>query len=338
MSNVVIRVKQVKRHFTNRRFSAIVASVLCIMVTTAASAETYGERESVQRYLDQVSKEHAIPRQTLQTVFNQIEPQQKVLDAISRPAEKTLTWAQYRPIFIKTKRIEAGKAFMREYAEPLARAESIYGVPANVITAIIGVETYYGRITGKYGVLEAVATLAFDYPPRSKFFKKELTEFLVLSHAEGWDMTQIKGSYAGAMGWPQFISSSYRRYAVDFDGDGKRDLLGSTVDAIGSVANYLSEHGWRSGGLVAEVWQVSGDKAAQAGKLVTKSLKPSVAPTRLKKMGFSADTKKLVSVMQFEGEKGQETWVGYPNFYAITRYNHSRLYALAVYQLSQAVQ
>jgi len=227
---------------------------------------------------------------------------------------------------------------MQEYADTLAKAETTYGVPASVITAIIGVETFYGRITGKYGVLEAVATLAFDYPPRSKFFKQELTEFLVLSQEEGWDMTQIKGSYAGAMGWPQFISSSYRRYAVDFDGDGKRDLLGSTKDAIGSVANYLSVHGWQEGALIAEPWQLSGDKAKQAGKLVTKSLKPSVTPATLKKLGFSADTKKPVSVMQFDGKQGQETWVGYPNFYAITRYNHSRLYALAVYQLSQAVQ
>jgi len=205
---------------------------------------------------------------------------------------------------------------MIDHADTLARAEKEHGVPASVITAIIGVETFYGRITGKYSVLESVATLAFDYPPRSKFFKQELTEFLVLSHAEGWDMTQIKGSYAGAMGWPQFISSSYRNYAVDFDGDGQRDLLNSTEDAIGSVANYLKVHGWKPGGLVAEPWGTTKAQALSASKLVTKSLKPSVSPKTLKSLGFNADTNKDVSVMQFDGKSGQETWVGYPNFYA----------------------
>ena len=323
-----------------KHFIAIVSVIISLVLTvsTAAYAAPYGERKEVQQYIDQIANEHDLPRQKLHEVFNTIEPQQTVLDAISRPAEKTLTWADYRPIFIKAKRIEQGKQFMQEHADTLARAEATHGVPASVITAIIGVETYYGRITGKYSVLEAVATLAFDYPPRSKFFKQELTEFLILSHSEGWDMTQIKGSYAGAMGWPQFISSSYRRYAVDFDGDGKRDLLTSTVDAIGSVANYLSVHGWQQGALITEPWAVSDRSAASATKLVTKSLKPSVSPKALKALGFSADTTEDVSVMQFDGKQGKETWVGYPNFYVITRYNHSRMYALAVHQLSQAVQ
>lgn len=316
----------------------MIATLLIALVCASAQAAPYAERKMVQEYIDQIANEHDLPRQKLLQVFNQIEPQQNVLDAISKPAEKTLTWAEYRPIFIKTKRIEAGRQFMRDHADTLARAEAAYGVPANVITAIIGVETFYGRITGKYSVLEAVATLAFDYPPRSKFFKQELTEFLILSHAEGWNMAQVKGSYAGAMGWPQFISSSYRRYAVDFDGDGKRDLVGSTEDAIGSVANYLKVHGWQAGALVAEPWAVSANQLASATKLVSESLKPAVSPAVLKKLGFNADTSKPVSVMQFDGEKGQEIWVGYPNFYAITRYNHSRMYALAVHQLSQAVQ
>ena len=322
----------------NRLTAIALLTSLATMLSSTSYAAPYGERKDVQQYIDQIANEHGLPKQKLQQAFNQIEPLQSVLDAISRPAEKTLTWAEYRPIFIKAKRIEQGKQFMQDHADTLARAEAAHGVPASVITAIIGVETYYGRITGKYSVLESVATLAFDYPPRSKFFKKELTEFLVLSNTEGWDMTQIKGSYAGAMGWPQFISSSYRNYAIDFDGDGKRDLLNSTEDAIGSVANYLSVHGWKKGALVAEPWAVSPSQAASAAKLVTESLKPSVSPQNLKKLGFNADTAEKVSVMQFEGKDGQETWVGYPNFYVITRYNHSRLYALAVYQLSQAVQ
>ncbi len=324
---------------TLKRLTAtVLVTLLAVILNTAAYAAPFGERKDVQQYLDQIADEHGLPRQKLQQAFDQIEPLQQVLDAISRPAEKTLTWAEYRPIFIKAKRIEQGKQFMVDHADTLARAEEAHGVPASVITAIIGVETFYGRITGKYSVLESVATLAFDYPPRSKFFKQELTEFLILSNTEGWDMGQIKGSYAGAMGWPQFISSSYRNYAVDFDGDGKRDLLNSAEDAIGSVANYLSVHGWKRGALVAEPWTVSSSQAASASKLVTESLKPSVSPQALKKMGFNADTDKDVSVMQFAGKNGQETWVGYPNFYVITRYNHSRMYALAVHQLSQAVQ
>ncbi|MEE9334338.1 MAG: lytic murein transglycosylase B [Granulosicoccaceae bacterium] len=321
-----------------RLITFALAVLVAMLQSAAAYAAPYGERKDVQQYIDQMVTEHGLPREQLQQVFKQIEPLQTVLDAISRPAEKTLTWAEYRPIFIKPKRIEQGKQFMQEHAETLARAEATHGVPASVITAIIGVETFYGRITGKYSVLEAVATLAFDYPPRGKFFKQELTEFLILSNSEGWDMTQIKGSYAGAMGWPQFISSSYRRYAVDFDGDGKRDLLTSIEDVIGSVANYLSVHGWKNGGLVSEPWAVSDKQATSASKLVTESLKPSVSPTALKKLGFNADTDKEVSVMQFAGKKGQETWIGYPNFYVITRYNHSRMYALAVHQLSLAVQ
>ncbi len=315
--------------------------LLGLLLMTASQmvmAGPYAERGDVQQYLDQIANEHDLSRSLLQQLFEQIEPQQKILEAISRPAEKALTWAQYRPIFIKAKRIEAGQQFMIDHADTLARAEAQYGVPASVISSIIGVETFYGRITGKHTVLDALATLAFDYPPRSKFFKKELTEFLVLSRAENWDTAGIKGSYAGAMGWPQFISSSYRQYAVDFNGDGKRDLLNSVEDAIGSVGNYLSQHGWQRGALVAEPWVDTGPHKQNVAKLVRDSLKPTILPESLRKLGFAADTTKPVSVMQFEGKDGLETWVGYGNFYAITRYNHSSMYALAVHQLSQALR
>lgn len=312
--------------------------LLLIAASQIALAETYASRGDVQQYLDQLANEHDLSRTQLQQLFAQIEPQQKILEAISRPAEKALTWAQYRPIFIKAKRIEGGRQFMLDHADTLARAEAQYGVPASVITSIIGVETFYGRITGKHNVLAALATLAFDYPPRSKFFKKELTEFLVLSRAENWDTAEIKGSYAGAMGWPQFISSSYRQYAVDFNGDGNRDLLNSVEDAIGSVGNYLNRHGWQRGELVAEPWVDTTAQSEKVATLVRDSLKPTIAPESLRKLGFSADTDKPVSVMQFDGKDGLETWVGYANFYAITRYNHSSMYALAVHQLSQALR
>jgi len=280
-----------------------------------------------------------------------LSSQQGILDAISTPAERTLTWGEYRGIFLKTKRIEQGRDFLGQHRALLERAEAEYGVPITIITAIIGVETFYGRITGKHKVIEALATLAFDFPRRSKFFTSELEEFLVLVEKEGWNPAEIKGSYAGAMGYPQFISSSYRQYAVDFDGDGQRDLHNSIADVIGSVANYLAVHGWRKGAPVASLWQTQagedvGDQASIKA-LVRKSLKPQIALSTVKNLGFKpalppiyeqAEKKeRFVSTMLLEGTNGSETWVGYHNFYVITRYNHSELYALAVLQLSDAI-
>jgi len=222
----------------------VFTALLCFTCMAQAS-EYFLQRESVRQYIKEISEEHQLDANRLSNLFAVVKPQQSVLDAIARPAERTLTWADYRPIFIKQKRIDGGRKFMRDHADVLRRAEETYGVPPSIIAAIIGVETYYGEITGKHGVLASVATLAFDYPPRSGFFKTELTEFLILSQRENWDAAAIKGSYAGAMGLPQFISSSYRAYAVDFDNDGTTDLFNSVPDAIGSVANYLDRHGWR---------------------------------------------------------------------------------------------
>lgn len=307
---------------------------------TTASADNYLQRTEVREYLQTVSRDTGIDRNRLAGLFARLTPQQSILDAISRPAERTLTWRQYRPIFVTEKRTVQGREFIREHQALLQRAESEYGVPVNIIAAIIGVETFYGRITGKHGVLESLATLAFDYPPRSAFFKRELTEFLVLSEAEGWNAGERLGSYAGAMGVPQFISSSYREYAVDFDGDGKRDLFNNLADVIGSVANYLAVHGWVEGAPIAEPWSV--EKSA-VKDLLRDSLQPSVAREVVAARGFDskglsvgAADGRLLSVMNLSGEAGDESWVGYKNFYVITRYNHSRLYAMAVMQLAQS--
>jgi len=298
--------------------SVLMASVSCSIAPSSAESQAqfsdnppvakaqpvesaFLYRDDVRDYIKTVSQEHSLDPNRLAVLFAQIQSQQSVLDAISKPAEKVLTWAQYRPIFIKQKRIDAGRAFMEEHAATLAKAEQAYGVPANIIAAIIGVETFYGRITGRHGVLESVATLAFDYPPRAKFFKSELTEFLVLSQSENWDTAAIKGSYAGAMGWPQFISSSYRNYAIDFDDDGKRDLFGSVPDVIGSVANYLNKHGWKPNGPIAEPLLVNSNQRAAVKRLQRKSLKPDIAPSELTALGFSVAKEKRISVMNLQG-------------------------------------
>ena len=302
------------------------------------ASDAFLSRQAVRDYIDKISQEHDLNPVAVTQLFAEAKPQQSVLDAISKPAERVLTWAQYRPIFIKQKRIDAGVAFMQQHASDLQRAEDTYGVPANIIAAIIGVETFYGKITGKHPVLDSVATLAFDYPKRATFFKRELTEYLVLAMAEGWDAGTIKGSYAGAMGWPQFISSSYRQYAVDFDGDGQRDLFNSVPDVIGSVANYLAVHGWQSEAPIArEILpsDLNAKKRTALNSLIRKSLKPAIAPETLENIGIEVAGDQLVRVMQFAGSGGEELWVGYKNFYVITRYNHSALYALAVYQLSE---
>ena len=309
------------------------------------TAEQFLQRDSVREYIRDLSAEHQLDPERISGLFAKLKRQQKILDAISRPAERTLTWREYRPIFITQKRIEGGVGFLEQHKELLTRAEDRFGVPAEIITAIIGVETYYGQITGSYGVLEALATLAFDYPPRSAFFSSEMTEFILLGEAEDWDTVNIKGSYAGAMGMPQFIASSYREYAIDFDGDGKRDLFENTADIIGSVANYLGRHGWVEGGPIAEPWDPETGISSQIEALVSESLKPDVSAETVQALGFDSDSlaigtsdDRLLSVMALNGEQGEELWIGYANFYAITRYNHSHLYAMAVYQLADAIR
>ena len=261
-----------------------------------------------------------------------------VLEAIQRPAERK-PWREYREIFVTRKRIARGADFWRDHADSLARASERFGVPPEIIVAIIGVESFYGSHRGRLRVLDSLATLGFRYPRRSSFFLSELEEFVLLSSEEGLDARSVKGSYAGAMGIPQFISSSYRRYAIDFDGDGIRDLIGSPEDAIGSIGNYLAMHGWRAGGTVAVPAEVEGDEYRT---VVEQGIKPhaSLASIRAAGVRFSveADQEEQGALLEFETKNGREYWVGLTNFYVITRYNHSRLYALAVLQLAQGIR
>ena len=245
-----------------------------------------------------------------------------------------LTWKDYRPIFVTQKRISKGNRFLQENREILARAEKEYGVPAEIITAIIGVETYYGTRSGKTPVFDSLVTLGFDYPPRSPFFLSELEQYLLLAGEEDIDVHTVRGSYAGAMGMPQFISSSYRHYAVDFDGDGKRDLLHNKEDVIGSVANYFKVHGWKTGEDVVIPARVNGHIEETRNKL-----KPYASIAELSRKGVfpkaRVDDDVQATVITFKGKNGKEHWLGLNNFYVITRYNHSAMYAMAVYQLSQ---
>lgn len=307
-----------------------------LLLAETIFAQSYLERKEVQEFIREMVTKHELDEAHLKSVIDGAVFKQSIIDAISKPAEKVLTWKEYRKIFLTDQRIKHGRRFMREHQGTFLRAEKFYGVPAHIIAAIIGVETFYGQRMGNYRVLDSLATLAFDYPPRASFFRQQLEEFLLLSREEQQDEFELMGSYAGAMGFGQFIPSSYRAYAVDFDADGIRDIWTNPVDAIGSVANYLSEHRWRKGQTITMV--VSPEN--QAGKdLFGNKLKPYISVGQLTEkgtfQGIQLDNDAQVSPLLFNGGEGEEYWLALYNFYVITRYNHSKLYAMAVYQLSR---
>jgi membrane-bound lytic murein transglycosylase B len=293
---------------------------------------------ALRAFVDEMAAEHEFDRAELTALLGRVDPRPEILEAISRPAEAK-PWHAYRPIFVNATRIEEGTRFWTQHADALARAEAEYGVPAEIIVAIIGVETRYGQNTGRHRVLDALATLAFHYPPRSDFFRAELKQFLLLTREEGVDPLTLQGSYAGAMGWPQFMPSSFRAYAVDFDGDGHRDLWSSPVDAIGSVAAYLATHRWRRGGAVAEPATVSGE---QYKALLRKDMQPQFSARELHTRGVAwasaPELDSAAALLELDGEAAKEYWLAFDNFYVITRYNRSPLYAMAVYQLSHGIR
>ncbi len=312
----------------------VAASVLWTNVVLAGD---YAERDDVEQFVDEMVVEHQFSREQMQAWLAQAEKKQSILDAISRPAEKTLTWARYRNIFLTKSRIEKGIEFWRANEETLARAEKEFGVPAEIIVAIIGVETRYGRNKGRFRVMDALSTLGFDYPRRAKFFRKELKQFFLLAREQKQDPLSLLGSYAGAMGYGQFIPSSYRAYAVDYTNDGFADIWNNPVDAIGSVANYFKEHGWKPDEPVTVRSRIANEYDQS---LLNDSLKPKHTVQQLQAKGYKpvvtlAD--QPANIMRLEGKSGAEFWLGLHNFYVITRYNHSRLYAMAVWQLSQEI-
>lgn len=271
-------------------------------------------------------------------ILNQAEFRNDIIDAMNRPAEAK-PWHQYRKIFLTRERIDGGVKFWRSNEALIRQVSSAYGVPPEILIAIIGVETRYGGFLGRYRVLDALYTLAFGYPKRAAFFRDELKHFLVLTRDQGLNPTDPVGSYAGAMGMPQFMPSSYRSYAVDFDRDGRINLWGSIPDILGSVANYFTRHGWRSGEPV--VVPVSGSGEALK-PWISKELKPDIKVSRLRQMGvgvpgeLGSDVE--VRPLAFDLGNQDEYWLGLNNFYVISRYNHSPLYSMAVYQLGQEIR
>jgi membrane-bound lytic murein transglycosylase B len=271
-------------------------------------------------------------------VFGGIESNQKILDAMSRPAEKAKPWFEYRRIFLTPRRVSAGVDFFREHETRLRQVSAKTGVPAEIITAILGVETYYGTRTGSFRAVDALATLAFDYPPRSTYFRSELRQLFLLARDEQLDIGALNGSYAGALGPPQFMPSSYRRYAVDGSGDGRRNLLQDWDDIVASIANYFAEHNWQRGQPIATRAVFARDAIRQTGptELV---LKDTVGSLTRQGVQFTTDlpTTAPALLVTLTGDEGDEYWVGFQNYFAITRYNRSTMYALAVFQLSEAI-
>ncbi|KPJ93713.1 MAG: hypothetical protein AMJ53_06720 [Gammaproteobacteria bacterium SG8_11] len=315
-------------------FIAVFFGVLC----PAYAWADISSRSDVRNFIEDMNKKHGFKEDELVKVFSQVDINQKIIDAITRPAEAK-PWYEYRPIFITDKRINGGVEFWKQHDAALSRAYKEYGVDPEIVVAIIGVESLYGKYRGRYSVLESLSTLAFNYPKRSRFFKSELEQFLLLAREENMDPMEIKGSYAGAMGKPQFISSSFRSYAVDFDDDGKRDLWENSVDVIGSVANYFAKHNWRKDQPVASKASISGNGYKA---LVEKGIRPHTQLGDMLKKGIKITddfpTDEKAALIELETQDGHEHWVGMDNFYVITRYNHSQLYAMAVYQLSKAIK
>ena len=284
----------------------------CLLLSSAIYADYFNHPDS-KKVIDELVEIHGFKKSYVEEVFKNATKQQKIIDSISKPAEFTWTWERYKKLFIEDKRIKNGKKFIKQNIDTLNRAEKEFGVPKEIIVSILGVETRYGKIMGSYRVIDSLTTLGLDYPRRSAFFKDELIKFFLLTRENNLDIYSIKGSYAGAMGYGQFISSSYRAYAVDFDGDDDIDLFNSVDDAIGSIANYLKVHGWKKN-----------------GKIVTKS-----SPNNVREVYKPHDSLSKFIPLSFN-EGGEENYfIGDDNFVAITKYNRSHFYAMAIYYLAE---
>lgn len=331
--------------------SAVVAGWIGLSAANSiAEAQNFQPRDNADsKALVKELVEQGLPAEWLTQSLEQATFRQDVLDAMAGAAERRLEWHEYRDIFLTEQRINEGAAFLRQHHETLERADAEYGVPAEIITAILGVETYYGRYKGRHRVLDSLVTLAFHHPQRGTFFRGELAAFLRIAHEQGVDPTELTGSYAGAMGFPQFIPTSYQAYAVDFDGDGQRDLWNNPVDAIGSVANYFAEHGWQANEPIyqrAEIMPVG--KKHQTSITFNQTSTPTdtleqAENTGLYPVGKGADVfssrqdRRVVPIRLTLEDGSQAYYLGGFNFYVITRYNHSHLYAMAVATLADAI-
>lgn len=320
------------------RVQFLCAAVALLAVAPGAQALELKKYPALRSLAAEMGEKHGFSAKQLRRVFRCATIRPEIVEAMERPRE-LLPWHEYRESFVTEDNANRGVRFWKEYAGDLARAQEQYGVSPEIVVAIIGVETRYGRNAGNYPILDALTTLTLKYPSRSEFFRGELEEFLLLAREAGLDACRVKGSYAGAMGLPQFMPSSYRRLAVDFDGDGKRDLLDSPADAIGSVARYLRQHGWETGAPAIGEVRLKGTLYFWVEKL---GLKPSLSVRQLAGYGIyphqRGDPERRAALVSLEGEDGPIYRLGYNNFYAITRYNLNKRYAMAVVELGELIR
>jgi peptidoglycan lytic transglycosylase B len=317
------------------------AAFLCALLPLSLDGADLGEvafRPEVAAFVTEMVKQHGFERIELEHTLARARVQGSILRAISTPGTAK-SWLDFRPIYVNPQRISGGVKFWDENAETLSRARAEYGVPEEIIVAVIGVETNFGKQIGTHRVLDALYTLAFDYPPRENFFRGELEQYLLFVRENGPDLLGVKGSYAGAMGIPQFMPSSARRYAVDFDRNGRIDLWTSASDSIGSVANYLRTFGWQAGESVMVRAEVSGEGYKS---LIEAGIKPQRSVAEMAELGVQPAEPILGdrkgALFRLDGENGPEFWLGFENFYALTRYNRSVNYATAVNQLAEEIK
>jgi peptidoglycan lytic transglycosylase B len=317
----------------------IVALALASAQATALAAASYAKREEVRQFISTMVQKHGFSKRQLESVFARVQAQPAVLKSMTLAPESSRAWQSYRAIFLNPQRIEAGVRFWNRHAEALERASAEFGVPEEIVLGIIGVETTYGRNMGSYRVIDTLTTLAFDSPNRGEFFRSQLESYLLYTRETKTDVFRMKGSYAGAIGIPQFMPGSYRRFAVDYDGDGRKDLAESPADAIGSVANFLREHGWQRGQPAAVPAAVTGSAARL---LVDSGVKPLYRAADLPSFGVKPardlDDDTLCSLIELESpSQPSEYWVGLHNFWVLTRYNRAVFYGVAVLELGRAV-
>lgn len=322
----------------------VVSLLLWLAWPVLALSASYAERPEVRQFVEEMASRHGLAAGLLLEHFARIEPLPQVLALIAPPRDpRQKSWQAYRARFLEARRIAHGIAFWRRHAATLARAQAQFGVPAEIIVAIIGIETYYGQQTGRFPAFAALATLAFDYPPRAGLFRRELEALLLLAHEEGRDLFSYRGSYAGALGLPQFLPSSIRAYAIDFDRDGRIDLFSSATDAIGSIANFLAAHGWQESQPIAVKARSVPDDPAHLSALLADGVVPKRRTAELISLGVepaqpTGEDMAAALIDLPTANAAVEYWLGFHNFYVLTRYNRSAFYAMAVCQLADTLR
>ena len=320
------------------RLAAVLALGSALGLTWPTHALEVARYPEIETFIHELSRTDGFSRPALERLFARARLRPEIIQAMERPKE-ALPWYEYRKLFVTDARIEQGVAFWRRHAVLLKRAQHEHGVPPEIVVAILGVETQYGKHRGTWPALDALTTLAFQYPPRAAFFREELKHYLLLTRELKLDPARLQGSYAGALGMPQFIPSSWRHYAIDFDGDRRADLFGSTADIVGSVANFLRVHGWERDAPVSDAAHVEGTLYLWIEKL---GVKPSLPLGQFVRHGVSPpqhrDPELPAALIAFEGESGPLLRIGYNNFYVITRYNRSSRYAMAVQELAEQLR